>query len=308
MIPPVSCSWDWNCELQLGLELSQEAPIGDKAQRGDRFGPGLPLSPNGTPVPEDVAVADFADSDCKKCGGTGAIIHDDESRTVCPCAFPLMRKQLERSLENVSDEEVEAALDDALQDPEPVDLQQLADPGCSLCIGTGYTVEGTGDKPTRCPCTDDKEWPADPDCNHCSGKGFVEVHGQGLLECLCTMPGYEKPSIEEEKPEEPKADPLYQQAVVAVIHHQKASGAFLQKELGIGADRAKSILEDLEKAGVVSAVGSGKGKGRAVLMGSPEPDEELDTPDEADLDEADDSAMESELYSEHEEYTEEPED
>jgi hypothetical protein len=50
------------------------------------------------------------------------------------------------------------------------------------------------------------------------------------------------------------ADPLYEQAKKLVADSGKASISFVQKELRIGYNRAARLIEEMEKAGVVSAM------------------------------------------------------
>ncbi|MFM2447333.1 MAG: putative cell division protein, partial [Pseudomonadota bacterium] len=53
-----------------------------------------------------------------------------------------------------------------------------------------------------------------------------------------------------------EADPLYDQAVEVVIKHRRASISLVQRHLRIGYNRAARLLEDMEKAGLVSAMHS----------------------------------------------------
>ncbi len=49
-------------------------------------------------------------------------------------------------------------------------------------------------------------------------------------------------------------DPLYDQAVAIVLQDRKASISYVQRKLKIGYNRAARLLEDMEKAGMVSAL------------------------------------------------------
>ena len=51
-------------------------------------------------------------------------------------------------------------------------------------------------------------------------------------------------------------DPLYDQAVAIVLRDRKASISYVQRKLKIGYNRAARLLEDMEKAGLVSALTS----------------------------------------------------
>ena len=46
---------------------------------------------------------------------------------------------------------------------------------------------------------------------------------------------------------------LYEQAVQIVVREQKASTSFVQRHLKIGYNRAATIIEDMERNGVISA-------------------------------------------------------
>ena len=53
-----------------------------------------------------------------------------------------------------------------------------------------------------------------------------------------------------------EADPMYDQAVAIVLQHRRASISLVQRHLRIGYNRAARLLEQMEVAGLVSAMGS----------------------------------------------------
>jgi S-DNA-T family DNA segregation ATPase FtsK/SpoIIIE len=53
-----------------------------------------------------------------------------------------------------------------------------------------------------------------------------------------------------------EADPLYDQAVEIVLKNRRASISLVQRHLRIGYNRAARLLEDMEKAGLVSTMQS----------------------------------------------------
>jgi S-DNA-T family DNA segregation ATPase FtsK/SpoIIIE len=59
-------------------------------------------------------------------------------------------------------------------------------------------------------------------------------------------------------------DPMYDQAVEIVLKNRKASISLVQRHLKIGYNRAARLVEDMEKAGLVSAM-SGSGQ-REILV------------------------------------------
>ena len=54
-----------------------------------------------------------------------------------------------------------------------------------------------------------------------------------------------------------EADPLYDQAVAIVLENKRPSISLVQRQLRIGYNRAARLLEDMEKAGLVSKMGNG---------------------------------------------------
>ncbi|MCK5726858.1 MAG: DNA translocase FtsK 4TM domain-containing protein [Thiotrichaceae bacterium] len=65
-----------------------------------------------------------------------------------------------------------------------------------------------------------------------------------------TVPGLEPLAKESER------DPLYDQAVYIITESRRASISYLQRRLKVGYNRAATMIEDMEQAGVVSAVQS----------------------------------------------------
>jgi S-DNA-T family DNA segregation ATPase FtsK/SpoIIIE len=59
-------------------------------------------------------------------------------------------------------------------------------------------------------------------------------------------------------------DPMYDQAVEVVLKNRKASISLVQRHLKVGYNRAARLVEDMEKAGLVSAM-SGSGQ-REILV------------------------------------------
>ena len=51
-----------------------------------------------------------------------------------------------------------------------------------------------------------------------------------------------------------EADPLYDQAVQIVLQNRRASISLVQRHLRIGYNRAARLIEDMERAGLVSAM------------------------------------------------------
>ncbi|MCY1217966.1 DNA translocase FtsK [compost metagenome] len=72
-----------------------------------------------------------------------------------------------------------------------------------------------------------------------------------------------------------EADPLYDQAVEVVLKNRRASISLVQRHLRIGYNRAARLLEDMEKAGLVSAM-SGNGNRDILVQGGGAPAREDD--------------------------------
>jgi len=53
-----------------------------------------------------------------------------------------------------------------------------------------------------------------------------------------------------------EADPMYDQAVAIVLEHRRASISLVQRHLRIGYNRAARLREQMEKSGLVSAMGT----------------------------------------------------
>ena len=53
-----------------------------------------------------------------------------------------------------------------------------------------------------------------------------------------------------------EADPLYDQAVQVVLQNKRASISLVQRHLRIGYNRAARLIEDMEKAGLVTPMAS----------------------------------------------------
>ena len=51
----------------------------------------------------------------------------------------------------------------------------------------------------------------------------------------------------------PTGNSLYEQAVQLVVREQKASTSFVQRHLKIGYNRAATIIEEMERNGIISA-------------------------------------------------------
>jgi DNA segregation ATPase FtsK/SpoIIIE-like protein len=60
------------------------------------------------------------------------------------------------------------------------------------------------------------------------------------------------------------ADPLYREAVLAVVSNQRVSASFLQRRFNIGYNRAARMIEAMERDRIVSSMN--RDGARAVLM------------------------------------------
>ena len=81
------------------------------------------------------------------------------------------------------------------------------------------------------------------------------------------------------------ADPLFDQAVAAVREARRASVSLVQRQLKIGFNRAARLLDDMEKAGVVSAEND-KGSRRVLDAGDEFPPSSADAADDESPDDA----------------------
>ncbi|HWP20951.1 MAG TPA: DNA translocase FtsK 4TM domain-containing protein, partial [Burkholderiaceae bacterium] len=78
---------------------------------------------------------------------------------------------------------------------------------------------------------------------------------EGILEGG-TLEGEGGPGGEPGAAGDGEADPLYDQAVQVVLQHRRASISLVQRHLRIGYNRAARLLEQMEKAGLVSGMAS----------------------------------------------------
>ena len=75
---------------------------------------------------------------------------------------------------------------------------------------------------------------------------------EGVLDAPDELPGAGEPGGAQTG----EADPLYDQAVEIVVRNRRASISLVQRHLRIGYNRAARLLEDMERAGLVSAMQS----------------------------------------------------
>jgi S-DNA-T family DNA segregation ATPase FtsK/SpoIIIE len=78
---------------------------------------------------------------------------------------------------------------------------------------------------------------------------------EGLLEGG-VLEGDAEPGASAEGGAGGEADPMYDQAVGIVLQHRRASISLVQRHLRIGYNRAARLLEQMEKSGLVSAMGT----------------------------------------------------
>ena len=76
--------------------------------------------------------------------------------------------------------------------------------------------------------------------------GMVAIEGEGGDLSTADLPGGGNG----------ESDPMYDQAVAIVLQHRRASISLVQRHLRIGYNRAARLLEDMEKAGMVSPMQS----------------------------------------------------
>jgi S-DNA-T family DNA segregation ATPase FtsK/SpoIIIE len=89
------------------------------------------------------------------------------------------------------------------------------------------------------------------------------------IEGVLDAPEAALPGVDGEGQPTGEADPLYDQAVEIVLKNKRASISLVQRHLRIGYNRAARLLEDMEKAGLVSAM-QGNGN-REILVPHREP-------------------------------------
>ncbi|HMF28299.1 MAG TPA: DNA translocase FtsK, partial [Candidatus Cybelea sp.] len=89
------------------------------------------------------------------------------------------------------------------------------------------------------------------------------------IEGVLDAPEAALPGVDGEGQPTGEADPLYDQAVDIVLKNKRASISLVQRHLRIGYNRAARLLEDMEKAGLVSAM-QGNGN-REILVPHREP-------------------------------------
>jgi S-DNA-T family DNA segregation ATPase FtsK/SpoIIIE len=88
--------------------------------------------------------------------------------------------------------------------------------------------------------------------DHLKGKGAPDYVEAVLQEP--DMNGAQVPGLEPLSNGEGEADPLYDEAVSIVTESRKASISYVQRRLKVGYNRAARMIEEMEHAGVVSAV------------------------------------------------------
>jgi DNA segregation ATPase FtsK/SpoIIIE, S-DNA-T family len=124
--------------------------------------------------------------------------------------------------------------------------------GAESLLGQGdmlYLAPGTG-LPTRVHGAFVADAEVHRVAEHLRAKGAPQ-YVEGLLEAP-------EPAGDESAGGQPggEADPLYDQAVEIVLKNRRASISLVQRHLRIGYNRAARLLEDMERAGMVSAMQS----------------------------------------------------
>jgi S-DNA-T family DNA segregation ATPase FtsK/SpoIIIE len=124
--------------------------------------------------------------------------------------------------------------------------------GAESLLGQGdmlYLAPGTG-LPTRVHGAFVADAEVHRVAEHLRAKGAPQ-YVEGLLEAP-------EPTGDESAGGQPggEADPLYDQAVEIVLKNRRASISLVQRHLRIGYNRAARLLEDMERAGMVSAMQS----------------------------------------------------
>ncbi len=84
---------------------------------------------------------------------------------------------------------------------------------------------------------------------------YLKSHGEAnYIEGVLTSMEEQGDGAELDGGAEAEADPLYDQAVAVVLKSRRASISFVQRDLRIGYNRAARLIEQMEKAGIVTAM------------------------------------------------------
>jgi S-DNA-T family DNA segregation ATPase FtsK/SpoIIIE len=82
---------------------------------------------------------------------------------------------------------------------------------------------------------------------------YIKSHGEpNYIEGVLTSMEEQGDGGELDGGADAEADPLYDQAVAVVLKSRRASISFVQRDLRIGYNRAARLIEQMEKAGIVT--------------------------------------------------------